>query len=117
MITLTGNSVTSVQTTFDGESATTTTDALFVSKVSLDFETNALYATIQRGTVVNGVFQSNFASLKVTVNPDSSFVSSDGSWQGNLPAGTVAQLMATLAGQFDNFILSSGAVTGTEAAS
>jgi hypothetical protein len=117
MINLTGNSITSVETTFDGETATTTTDVLFVSKVSLDFKANALYATIQRGTMVNGTFQSNFAPLMVTVNPDSSFVSSDGSWQGDLPPGTVAQLMAALAGQFDSFILSSGAVTGSEATS
>lgn len=88
------------------------TDTLYVQDVRLDFSTGAMYATIQRGTTVNGVFASNYPPLDVTVNPDGSFISSDGTWSGSVASapGLVTQLKST----FDQFILASGAVTGTE---
>lgn len=90
------------------------TDTLCVSKVTIDFSTGALYATIQRGTVnpTTGEFGSNYPDLDVVVNPDGSFVSSDGTWSGSVASAPalVAQLKAT----FDQFILASGAVTGTQ---
>ena len=87
------------------------TDTLYVQNVTLDFSTGAMYATIQRGTTVNGVFASNYPSLNVVVNPDGSFISDDGTWHGTVASapGLVAQLKST----FDQFILASGSVTGT----
>lgn len=117
MIKLDPQFITTQQSTFDGSTSTTITDTLFVSNVSLDFTTGALYATIQRGTVIQfdsntSSFQSNFPSLQLTVNPDGSFMSNDGAWSGSL-GGAVAGLVAALRAQFDQFILASGGVTGT----
>lgn len=90
----------------------TVTDTLYVQSVNLDFNTGAIYATIARGTVINGVFASNYSSLSVVVNPDGSFLSSDGKW-----VGTVANAPALVAGlksQFDQMILASGAIQGVQ---
>lgn len=92
----------------------TVTDTLYVSEVRLDFSTGAMYASIARGTVVNGVFVQNYPSVAITVNPDGSFISDDGKWTGSLGAqasGLVAQLKST----FDQFILAAGLVQGTAA--
>jgi hypothetical protein len=89
----------------------TVTDTLFVQSVRLDFSTGAMYATIARGALVNGVFASNYPSVDIVVNPDGSFISSDSKWIGSLGAqasGLVAQLKST----FDNFVLAAGLVSG-----
>ena len=88
------------------------TDTLYVQKVTFDFSTGAMYATIARGTVVDGVFAQNYPSVDITVNPDGSFISSDGSWTGNL-GGAVTALVEQSKATFDQFILASGAVQGT----
>lgn len=111
MIKLNTQYQTSVTSTFDGQSTVTTTDTLFVSDVRLDFTTGAIYATIQKGTVVNGEFQSNLTPTDVTVNPDGTFISQDGSWSGTISG--VTTLVSSLKSQFDAFVLASGVVTGT----
>ena len=88
---------------------TVMTDTLFISDVGIDFTTGILRATIQKGT--NPPFQPNLDSTVITVNPDGSFTSSDGSWSGSSPA--VVALVAQLKAAFDGFILMSGLVTGT----
>lgn len=91
-----------------------TTDTLYVTSVRLDFSSGAIYAEIVRGTTdpSTGIFEQNYDSVSITVNPDGSFLSSDGKWQGNL--GTQAtSLVAQLASTFDEFILGAGLVTGT----
>ena len=95
--------------TFDGKTTTITTDTLFVSSVRLDFTSGAMYATLRKGT--GTPFADNLASIEICVNPDGSFVSSDGSWAGSVAAAPtlVAQLRAT----FDQFLLMSGKITGT----
>jgi hypothetical protein len=112
MIKLSGNFITTQQTLSGTTvSSSVVTDTLFVTDVRMDFITGALYATIQRGTLVNGVFTSNYQQVQITVNPDGSFVSSDGSWKGTL--SSIATLVAGLKSQFDAFVLASGLVTGT----
>lgn len=113
MIKLSGSAVTTIQylsgPTVIGSDVT---DTLYVQNVNLDFTSNAIYATIARGTTVNGVFSSNYPPLNVVVNPDGSFISSDGKWVGavaNAPA-----LVASLKSQFDQMILASGAVQGVQ---
>ena len=91
---------------------TVVTDTLYVQSVRLDFSTGAIYATIARGAVVNGVFAQNYPSVDITVNPDGSFLSSDGTWVGSLGA-QAASLVSQLKTTFDNFILLSGQVQGT----
>jgi hypothetical protein len=57
------------------------------------------------------VFSQNYPSVDIVVNPDGSFISSDGVWVGSLGAqatSLVAQLRAT----FDNFVLAAGLVQG-----
>ena len=110
MILLNGTSVTSVQTTAFGTVATTLTDTLFVSAVRIDFTTGAMYATVQKGT--GTPFQQTMDAIQICVNPDGTFVSSDNLWVGLVASAPalVAQLKAT----FDQFVLSSGKVTGTE---
>ena len=91
----------------------TVTDTLYVKKVALDFATGAMYATIARGTTdpVTGVFESNYPDLDIVVNPDGTFISTDGtSWKGSV--ASAPQLVAQLAGEFDQFITASGSVTG-----
>lgn len=95
--------------TFAGVTTTVTTDTLFVSSVRLDFTTGAIYATIQKGT--GSPFIANLDSVDVCVNPDGTFVSADGSWQGSIASAPA--LVATLKAQFDQFVLASGVVTGT----
>jgi hypothetical protein len=87
------------------------TDTLYVKNVNLDFSTGAMYATIDRGTVVNGVFASNYPSVNIVVNPDGSFLSSDGKWSGSLGA-SASNLVAQLKSTFDQFVLSAGLVQG-----
>ena len=109
MIKLDATYVTSVSTTLAGATVTTTTDELFVQSVSIDFLTGQMLAIVQRGT--GTPFSANMAPLRITVNPDGTFASLDGSWSGSVSAAPalVAQLKAT----FDQFILASGKVTGS----
>lgn len=110
MILLNAVDVTTIQKSGPGVSQTITTDTLFVSSVTIDFTSGAMYATIQRGT--GTPFGSNMDALQVTVNPDGSFISTDGTWAGTV-GGIAASLVASLRAQFDQFILASGKVSGT----
>jgi hypothetical protein len=109
MIKLNSPYVTSVVSTMGSESKTIVTDTLFISHVRLDLTTGALYATVQRGT--GNPFVANMTPLEVCVNPDGSFVSSDGSWSGSVASAPA--LVSELAQEFDQFILGSGEITGT----
>jgi hypothetical protein len=90
----------------------TVTDTLYIRRVTIDFTTGALYATIDRGTVnADGEFAQNYPSLDLVVNPDGSFSTADGvSWVGQVDAAPA--LVAQLKDAFDGFILMSGKVTG-----
>jgi hypothetical protein len=103
--------VTTIQKTLGGTSDTVVTDTIFVSDVRIDFKTGALYATLRRGIDVLGQFVENMVPVEVVVNPDGSFISLDGLWSGTAPG--VPQLITQLKGQFDQFLLASGAVSGT----
>jgi hypothetical protein len=93
--------------------SSTVTDTLYVSEVRLDFTTGAIYATIHRGTTdpSTGVFGDNYPALDIVVNPDGSFISSDGKWNGSLGAA-VSNIMAQLQATFDQFVVASQAVVG-----
>lgn len=111
MILLNQADVTTIQKTGPGVAQTVVTDTLYITQVTIDFTSGAMYATIQRGTG-RTPFVSNMDSLQVVVNPDGSFISTDGTWSGSVGA-IAASLVATLRAQFDQFILASGSVTGT----
>lgn len=114
MITLSTPYVTTTTSTLGGQTNTAVTDTLFISYVEVNFSPAFIRAKIQRGTMVAGIFTPNIPDVWVNVNPDGSFTSSDGSFQG--PAGTlsVAALASGLSTAFDGTILASGVVTGTE---
>jgi hypothetical protein len=112
MIKLDQQFVTTIQTSLGAATTTTVTNTLFVSDVRIDFNTGAIYACIRRGTFDGATFTPNMAPSNVVVNPDGSFLSDDGFYHGNLGAAT--QLVAQLRATFDQFVLSSGAVTGSE---
>ena len=98
--------------TFNGVTTTVLTNTLFISSVRIDFNTNAMYATIQKGTVdALGSFGANLSAVEICVNPDGTFVSSDGSWSGSVTSAPA--LVAQLKVAFDGFILASGTVTGS----
>jgi hypothetical protein len=117
MITLSTPYVTTTTSTLGGQTNTAVTDTLFFSYVEINFSPAAIRAKIQRGTVVATVFTPNISDVWVTVNPDGSFSSSDGSFQGAAGALNVAALSAGLTTAFDGAILASGAVAGSETAS
>lgn len=103
---------TTISHTFGTTTVAATTDTLFVRSVTQDFTTGAMYATVQRGTVdATGKFVSNYPDMQLTINPDGSFISQDGTWQGTV--ATAPTLVANLKTQFDQFVLASGKVTGT----
>lgn len=94
----------------------TTTDTLFVSRITVDFEVGTIIANIKRGTIVNGDFVSNFSDVQVTVGSDGTYSSSDGSIQGSLLAGSPPENIALigLESALDQLILGTGVVQGTE---
>jgi hypothetical protein len=114
MITLGTPYITTTTSTLGGQTNTSITDTLFVSYVEINFNPASIRAKIQRGTKVNGVFTPNIPDVWVNVNPDGSFTSTDGSFQGATGALNVAALSAGLTAAFDGAILGSGAVTGSE---
>jgi hypothetical protein len=113
MITLSAASTTTIQDTFNGLVKTTTTDTLFVSYAELDFASSAIMAIIQRGTMVGTppAFVPNMPSLRVQLNADGTFASTDGTWTGT--TASAPALIAALKSMLDNFVLGSGKVTGT----
>jgi hypothetical protein len=117
MILLAQEFQTSSSSSFNGVTTNTTTNALSVTRVSIDFTAGAIVAKIQRGYLdpSTGIFTANMAPLSVVVKPDGSFTSSDGSWVGGPGALNVSALLADLSSAFDGAILGSGAVQGTEA--
>jgi hypothetical protein len=110
MILLDANLITAIITKVGANSKTITTDTLLVSSVTLDLEVGAIYAEIKRGT--GTPFVENMDPVSLTVNPDGSFISSDGLWSGSL-GSVAAGLIATLRTQFDQFILASGQVASS----
>jgi len=108
MIKLDAKFQTVLSSSFNGATTTVTTDTLFVSSVRIDFTTGALYATLRKGT--GSPFVDNLPSVDICVNPDGTFISSDGLWKGFV--ASVPALVGALRTQFDQFILASGAVTG-----
>ena len=114
MILLSSAYVTTVQATMNGQTATTTTDTLFVSSMRLDLLAGIIYATIQRGTG-NAPFAWNMPNLEIVVDPNGSFFSQDGTWSGTISGG-ISYLISSLKSQFDQMSLASVAVYGTEEA-
>lgn len=108
MVKLDAPFITTVQKTGPGVSETATTDTLCITSVTIDLLTGAMYAVIKRGT--GTPFAENMDALELTVNPDGSFLSTDGTWSGNVASAPA--LVAALKVQFDKFILASGKVTG-----
>lgn len=86
------------------------TDTLYVRNVNVDFSTGSMRATVDRGIEVNGIFESNYPSLDIIVNPNGTFSSLDGTWVGSV--ASAPQLVAQLKTTFDGFLLASGLITG-----
>jgi hypothetical protein len=113
MIKLSTNFTTTNVSTMGGQSQTVTTDTLLVSRVSIDFQANQIQATLQRGTVTDGVFTANMTPVNINVSSTGAFRSADGSWSGTL---NVASLLSSLASDFDQSVVAGIPALGTVAA-
>ena len=112
MIKLDPSFVTTIQTTMGGVTSIATADTLRVSYAELDLTNGNVMVMADQGALVNSVFIPSISRLRIQFNADGTFSSSDGSWSGSIDTSAlVAQLKATL----DQFILTSGKITGTAA--
>lgn len=111
MITLATQDQTTLTTVFNGVTTTTLTDTLFVSYIEINFESGTVSAFIQKGTIVNGDFVCNLPKIRVNVNPDGTFSSSDGQWTGTIP--NWSPTLAALASPLDGLVTGAGLVSGT----
>jgi len=112
VILLSSNYVTTSTSTFAGTEKTVTTDVLRISYVELSFGSGSVTAFVQKGIVVNGVFTENMPKIRIDVQPDGSFRSNDGTWQGTLPNWNAT--LGAIASSLDGILLSAGLVQGTE---
>lgn len=112
MIKLSTPLVTTVVTSINGQSQSTVTDTLLISQIQIDFQRPTLRAGIQRGTVVNGVFQPTMTPVNININRDGSFRSDDGSWSGTL---NLTALISSLAASFDSTLVQAMPAVGTVA--
>ena len=96
MITLATPYVTTTVATINGVATTATTDTLFVSAVNINFSTGVLRAVLQRGTIVSGSFSANQPPIQVSVQPDGTFQSLDGSWKGTINTNALISALASL---------------------
>jgi hypothetical protein len=113
MITLAAQDVTSTTTVFNEVPTTTITDTLYVSYVEISFSSGSVMTILQRGTTQNGTFVPILPDLRVQLNPDGTFSSTNGVWKGVTSQQPV--LMATLKTVFDSFILGAGEISGVKA--
>ena len=111
MISLDAASTTTASSTRGGQTVTATTDTLVVRYVELNLVEGSILAIIDRGTMANGVFVATDIPLWVDVHADGTFSSRDGAWKGTV--ATAGTIIAGLKQAFDQFLLASGAVTGT----
>jgi hypothetical protein len=114
MIKLDAHFVTTATTVMEGVTTTNITDTLRIAYVELDLNSGSVMAMLDRGTLVNGVFVTNQPKLRIQLNSDGTFASTDGAWTGTVPVGAVQGFLALLAGAFQSFVLGAGAVTGTQ---
>jgi hypothetical protein len=114
MIKLDAAYIKAVTSVFDGVTSTSITDTLEVSYAEIDFVVGNVMAMVQRGTVINGVFTPNLEQLRIQLNADGTFASTDGTWVGAIPAAVAAGFVAQLTAGFQAFILGAGKVTGTQ---
>ena len=114
MIALATQDQTTSTTVFNGVTTTSQTDTLFVSYIEINFESGTVSAFIQKGTVVNGAFVCNLPKIRVNVNPDGTFSSSDGLWTGAIP--NWSPTLAALAAPLDGLVVGAGLVAGTTVA-
>ena len=111
MIALSMQDQTTSTTVFNGQTTTTLTDTVFVSYIEINFESGTVSAFIQKGTIVNGDFVCNLPKIRVNVNPDGTFSSSDGQWTGTIP--NWSPTLAALASPLDGLVTGAGLVSGT----
>lgn len=114
MIKLDATFITTATTIMNGVTTTAITDTLRIAYVELDFNSGSVMALVERGTLVNSVFVPNMDRLRIQLNPDGTFSSTDGTWKGAVPPAVVQGFIAQLAGAFQSFILGAGAITGTQ---
>lgn len=106
--------VTTSTVVFNGITTVNTTDTLFLSYIEISFESGTVSAFLQKGAVVNGAFVPNLPKIRVNVNPDGTFSSSDGVWSGIIPNWSAT--LAALAAPLDGLVVGAGLVTGTAVA-
>jgi hypothetical protein len=101
MVSLLPQFVTVTTSTTNGVTITTTIDTIRVSSVQIDFNSNYICATVQRGTVVASQFVSNEVDLSICAYGDGSFTSTDGSWKGAAGSLNMSALLTSYGAAFD----------------
>ena len=116
MIKLAPAFITAATSVMDGVTTSETTDTLRVSYVEIDFTLVTVMAMVERGTLEGSpsVFTPNMPTLRIQLNANGTFASTDGSWTGSIPVASAQAFVATLTAVFQAFILGAGAVTGTQ---
>ena len=128
MINLDPVSITTASATMNGVVTNTVTDTLRVSYVEISFEAGSVMAMVQRGTMVatpavdatdttpaipaGSEFVENMPQLRIQLNADGSFSSTNGVWAGSVPPQVAAGFVGQLKAGFDAFILGAGKVDG-----
>jgi hypothetical protein len=62
---------------------------------------------------VPATFVPTLPKLRVQLNADGTFASTDGSWKGSVPAATAAAFVTALQNALEAFVLAAGLITGT----
>jgi len=120
----------------NGVASTNVTDTLRISYAEINLVSGSVMAFIERGTVTPAVaavaasapgvtpvvaavaavpatFVANMPKLRVQLNADGTFASTDGSWKGSVPAATAAAFVTALQNALEAFVLAAGLITGT----
>lgn len=113
MITLAPQYITSATRTFNGQTITNTTDTMRISYAELDLVGGSVMCMVERGTVIGGAFTPNMSKLRIQLNADGTFASTDGSWSGTVPVAVVQGFVSGLTSAFQQFVLGAGAVQGS----
>ena len=108
--------ITTATSVMYGVTSVVITDTMRVSYVEIDFTSGSVMAMVERGTMVGSpaVFTPNMEKLRVQLNADGTFASTNGALTGSIPVQIANGFLASLTAAFQAFVLGAGAVSGTQ---
>jgi hypothetical protein len=96
----------------DKEVSSVVTDTLRVVWFGVNLVDGSINATIARGSYINGTWVDAEPPVTISVSADGGFRDTSGQYSGMLEAKSEAQFITILKQMLDQFILTSGVVTG-----